>query len=497
MRSLPSRTLLAASLAAALGTAPDARAVRIDSDGIGQALIFPYYTARSSGPNPLNTYASIVNHATDTKALRVRFRDGRMGAETLSFNLFLPPNDVWTGAVVPSGTSGTTLVTTDTSCTDPAFGVEFLNGSTGHSIDFRNGAYSGANDDGAGAGLDRTREGFIEVLEMATLVGTSAQAVAHNGAGIAANCATMQGSAAPALGVPTGGISGTFTLINVANGMDFSGNADALSDLGTRPYFRVAGDPYPDLNAVEIDTVSAVTLNGNMYRSTWTRPVDAVTAALMRSQWLGEYVLDSVTASQTDFVITFPTKRFYVTASTMASPFSGNPGWAADCGSPVIPAHGEVIQYTTFNREEVGDIHSVTDFPEEPPGAVDTLCGVANVFSVVQGGSGNLVTGPTAVLGSANRGLSSGDAHTRFDAQDGWIRIVPTRTQRFASGGTSSRINVLSGAASGGSHSFVGLPVVGFSVRTFQNGTLDCGGLSCQGNYGSAFPLKYQRAISP
>ena len=64
MRSLPRRTLLAAALAACLS--PDAHAVRLDPDGVGQALIFPYYTARSSGPNPLNTYVSIVNHAPDT-----------------------------------------------------------------------------------------------------------------------------------------------------------------------------------------------------------------------------------------------------------------------------------------------------------------------------------------------------------------------------------------------------------------------------------------------
>jgi hypothetical protein len=488
------RALLSASVAAALCNAPASLAVRLDPDGVGQALIFPYYTVQSAGPNPLNTYVSIVNHATDTKALRVRFRDGRNGAETLSINLFLSPNDVWTGAVVPAGASasaGATLLTADTSCTDPPFGV------AGHSLDFRNAAYSGANDDGAGTGLDRTREGFLEVLEMATLTGASAQAVAHTPSGTVGNCAAVQGNASPALSLPTGGISGTFTLINVANGMDFSANADALADLGTHPYFRVATDPYPDLNAVEIDTVSAVVLNGNVYRSTWVRPVDAVSAVLMRSQWMGEYVLDTATASQTDVVVTFPTKRFYVTSSAMAAPFSGNPGWAKDCGSPVIPTSGEVIQYTTFNREEAGETHDVTAFPEQPPGAVDTLCGIANVFSVVEGGSGNLVTGPTAVLGSANRGLSSGDAHSQEGAQDGWIQFVPTRTQRFLSGSTSTRLNVLGGTTQAGAQTFAGLPVVGFTVRTFQNGTLSCGGISCQGNYGSAFALKYRRSIGP
>ena len=489
MRSLPHRTLLAAALAACTSHHP--LAARLDPDGVGQALIFPYYTARASGPNPLNTYVSIVNHATDTKALRVRFRDGRMGAETLSFNLFLAPNDVWTGAVVPSGTAGTTLATADTSCTDPAFSAG------ARTLDFRNTAYSGANDDGAGAGLDRTREGFVEVLEMATLTGASAQAVAHNAAGLAPGCASMVGNAAPSLGVPTGGLSGTFTLINVANGMDFSGNADALADLGTRPYFRVAGDPYPDLNAVEIDTVSAVTVGGNMYRSTWARAVDAVTAALVRSQWMGEYVLDTATASQTDVVVTFPTKRFYVASNTMASPFSGGPGWAADCGGRTAPTLGDVVQVTAFDRETRAFFQTVTDFPEQPAGAVITLCGASNVFSVVSDGAGLGTAGGSRVLGSTNGGYSLGTVPVSQNVQDGWIQIIPTRTQRFASGATSTRLDVVSGATTTGAHSFVGLPVVGFTVRTFQNGTLTCGGLACQGNYASAFPLKYRRSISP
>jgi hypothetical protein len=41
-----------------------------------------------------------------------------------------------------------------------------------------------------------------------------------------------------------------------------------------------------------------------------------------------------------------------------------------------------------------------------------------------------------------------------------------------------------------------GLPVVGFMVRTFRNGTLACAGApSCQGNYGGAFPHRTIRTI--
>ena len=77
------------------------------------------------------------------------------------------------------------------------------------------------------------------------------------------------------------------------NGQDFTVNAEALSDLSTRPFFRQPSDAYPDFAAAEIDPVSVVHANGQLYRSTWSRPEDAVTAVMMRNQWLGEYVLDA------------------------------------------------------------------------------------------------------------------------------------------------------------------------------------------------------------
>jgi len=41
-----------------------------------------------------------------------------------------------------------------------------------------------------------------------------------------------------------------------------------------------------------------------------------------------------------------------------------------------------------------------------------------------------------------------------------------------------------------------GLPVVGFMARTFLNGTLTCGSINCQGNYGGSFVHRYRRFIN-
>ena len=42
-----------------------------------------------------------------------------------------------------------------------------------------------------------------------------------------------------------------------------------------------------------------------------------------------------------------------------------------------------------------------------------------------------------------------------------------------------------------------GLPVTGFMARTFRNGTLSCGNVACQGNYGGAAAHRFRRAIDP
>jgi hypothetical protein len=492
-------TVLSASLATALAPA---HAVVLSGDGTGQALVFPYYTAQSAGSDAFNTYLSVVNHSPVAKALRVRFREGRAGRETLSFNLYLSANDVFTAAVVPFG-SGTRLISVDHSCTDARFNVGTV--PEAPFLDFRTDAFAGANDDGNGTGLDRTREGFVEVLEMAALGGASAAAVTHTSAGFPANC-----SAAIAAGdaqAPTGGLSGTLTLINVASGMDFTVNAEALEQLASRPYFRAASDPYPDFNANEIDAVSVVTANGSTWRSVWNRPVDAVSAVLMRRTLFGEYILDQPTASLTDFVVTFPTRHFYAGSATAASPFSQPLRWAPDCrGGGTL--FGESFFDSAFNREEAV-APSPGDGPLLPPPPGDRLCATSTVLSIHNTALAQMPSSSSTsyVLGSVTRGFLASvvvppgtlpvTANTAF--QDGWITLGPSFDRSpaaaMSSRPESSRLTHGSGTSIPGSHAFNGLPMTGFSVRIFRNGTLRCGAGACQGNYGGAFPFTYRRDV--
>jgi hypothetical protein len=498
------KTALHLALAAAL----PASAVTLNPDGTGQALIYPYYTAQSTGNdafNAFNTYISVVNHTADAKAVRLRFREGRLGKSVLDMNVYLSPNDVWTGAVVPFGT-GTRLVSTDSSCTEPRFAIELAPGSPPF-IDFRNDAFSGSNDDGAGAGLDRTREGFVEIIEMATLTGASATAVTHNSSGVPSNCGAVAGWS-PTVAAPSGGLSGTLTLINVANGTDFDVNAEALDALATRPFFRLPGDPYPDFNAAEIDAVSIVQGSAATYRSTWTRPVDAVSAVLMRDRATAEYVLDSATASLTDMVMTFPTRSFYVTPSSVTAPFNASPQWSANCATSGSSRFGEALTLRFFNREEASAFASGIDPGEGLPiPPRPAACAAASVSTIRNLSLAHMPrdVGATPALGSitgglAGEGIAAGPAifvtpNTRFS--NGWIDFRMPSNARMVSTAQSSRVVHASGTQFLSAHTFLGLPFVGFSARVFRNGTLRCDAGACQGNYGGAFPFKYRRNVAP
>ena len=427
---LPIATLLTALFVVL--TPCSAFAVYLSPDGTGQALIFPYYTAQSVGGDSLNTYISVVNHSSDAKAIRVRFREGRNSREVAAFNLFLSPSDTWTGAVVPSSTNaGAQLISADRSCVSPQ---QPLVGGVS-SIAFSQGAYVG---DGLGSGLDRTREGWIEVLEMATVTGVTAGYVAHDSSGLPTNCDGVQGNAALEVAAPSGGLSGTLTLINVANGVEFSTNAEALAGLSSRSFFRPADDSYPNFNAAEIDPVSVVTANGFIFRSEWAQSVDAVSAVFMRTSWYGEFVLDAVTNSKTDVVMTFPTRQFYVGINPTPAPFSES------CSTPPDTLSGESIFLRYFGREESGATYM--------GGRIVIACAGSEVFDVRN--KPPVASASTGVLGSMNLAMTT--VNVPSSISNGWIAISLPVARTLTSLPTSTRTNIVTGQSASGSHIFAG-----------------------------------------
>jgi hypothetical protein len=308
---------------------------------------------------------------------------------------------------------------------------------------------------------------------------------------VPANCAAIRATAGPIVGAPSGGLSGTLTLINVNSGLDFTLDATALENLSTRAFFRPPGDPYPDWTALEIDPVSVVVANGAVYRSHWTRPVDAISAVLMRESWMGEYVLDPETRSATDMVVTMPTRHHYANTATASPPFSAPIGWKSDCGTTSSQA-GEPIGIVFFNREEQGAVDGEANFPTPPPNSPSrNVCAASAVASVGP-------DRPPSLLGSTTLGLAGGGTvRTNTLFRNGWLVMSHIgRTNGLGSLASSTSTNILTGQVTTGVHAYRGLPMVGFFARTFANGTLACGAGACQGNYGGAFPMRSLSTIS-
>src|SRR5690554_7476985 len=95
------KTKLSQAIAAVavMGAASAATAASVNHDGLGQALLFPLYTAEAGNQTTIH----LTNTTADFKAVKVRFRRATDSADVLDFNLYLSPYDQWTGVVTNGG----------------------------------------------------------------------------------------------------------------------------------------------------------------------------------------------------------------------------------------------------------------------------------------------------------------------------------------------------------------------------------------------------------
>jgi hypothetical protein len=470
----------------ALTAAGAAQAVNVNADGLGQVLIYPYYTVRSIGPtpgSPYNSLLSVVNSTASAKAVKVRFIEGKNSREVLDFNLFLSHHDVWTAVVIPapvvSGTPasniGAAVFTTDNSCTVPHVG----NASSPQA--FVNNAYLG---DGAGDTLDRTTEGYVEIIEMGTILGGSSTeaGVTHNSGGVP-TCGNLGDATVTAnIRNPSGGLFGGISLVNVLAGVDVTENAVALDNFRQTGKYDLPGDIKPDLRDVQPPV--AVLFDGNVVRSAtgFTQSVDAVSALFMMNNIYNEFVLDTVTRSGTDWVLTMPTKRYYYDADgTVNYLFQRN----------FVTNACDDIALTVWDREEQTPTTPAGFSPPPPPGKAVGLCWEANVLSFQFG------SGTSNILGSANSLTRTG-----MPSQNGWARVtigpVTSFDGAFAHRLPASTIitTQLAGGSSTSAGNFIGLPIIGFAAQSFTNGTLtNNSGSLIQANYAGAFVHRGTRSV--
>ncbi|HEY3179787.1 MAG TPA: hypothetical protein VGL25_13000 [Casimicrobiaceae bacterium] len=444
----------------ALGMAGTANAVHVNPDGLGQVLIYPYYTVQDAGTGTFGSLLSVVNSTASSKAVKVRFLEGKNSQEVLDFNLYLSPRDVWVAGITrvgATGGGGAGIYTPDKSCTTPTVSADPTNPTL-----FVNYAYAG---DSGGDGLDRTREGYVEIIEMGNVIGATATAVTHvNGVPPCTAAALSDSVVQSNVVVGNGGLFGGMTLINVLSGEDVAFNAVALDTFRTTtPIWFPPGDIRPTLEFVQ--PVQTEIFNGTTattYTFSPLRPIDAVSAALMHNQIMNEYVLDTSTKSGTDWVVTFPTKRYLVNGGTALAPFQ----------RPFVAGTAcDDIAVLTFDREERGIIVQ-TGFSPPAPTSPLALCFEVNVVTFK--GSN--------VFGSANvKDLTAATLPT--GAQNGWalFDLTSSLSGTVAAHALTSTSPVAT---------FFGLPVVGFAAQTYNNGTLTSGALNVQSIYAGTFPHK-------
>jgi hypothetical protein len=456
-----------------LGLAGAAEAVMINPNGLGQVLVYPYYTVRNGynvagvSAAPFNTLLSIVNTTNSTKAVKVRFREGKASVEVLDFNVFLSPYDMWTAAVEPGvGITGSDLIpgamieTNDNSCTVPDF-------TNGVGVPFRVTAMT----DAIGPSEDRLTEGYFEVFEMATYDPTDIISIGskHNASGVPSCTGVNDANASKNPLPPNGGLSGGATIINVLTGDAFTEDATALTQFTNVGSYNDTGVVLPNFSSAVPSVASAVNGAGQIITGSFSSPELASTAAFQRTSVINEFVLDKSTASGTDWVLTFPTKNNLVTSTAATPPFQNKLGKGGACDD---------IGINVYNREE-GPPGSTpgSDFSPLPPGQVGpALCWETNI----------LTFNNSNVLGSANKyNILTGESA-------GWMNLTFIYEGAINVANSATGYDPTAGAVTTPSTTFAGLPTIGFAVQTFVNGTLtDTTGKLIQSSYGGNFGHRY------
>lgn len=493
------------AVAAALGAVgTSVQAVNLTNDGIGQVVIFPYYTVNGGFDNYLN----VTNTSGDTVAFKVRFRESYNSQDVRDFNVILSPYDVWTALITTSDDdSRATIRTKDTTCTSPAL-PELGDGWRG--IDFTNIAYAqAATADNGPQGVDRTKEGYYEVIEMGVANSTSegnaiaAAALHHGGSGFNTQTPTLSqvpsfgGGTVPGcsyfvpwdqqdmedgLDAPENNLKANATLINVENGNAAGIDPTILAnfvtdgdDIAYEPFdeFPDWDDADPAVSVVAIDDPAVAFGNlgifpGDVIVEGQDSGTEAVTAVLNRASVVNEFLARD--GGRSEWVVTFPTKRYHVDPELVNSPvapfnelFTGSAGAARSCDD---------IRYTLYDREEFtftpDDPTEIPPFSPLPPEIIIeegrlALCYEVNTIAFHQGDEviDDILASPL-VLG----------IDTSSTGANGWMDLLLEYT--VAASGAYPFTDDVSGmyGAQYGVY-YGGLPAIGFMAKELQNGVVD------------------------
>jgi len=560
----------AALIGAGLGSTANA-AVSLTVDGLGDAGVIQYFNTDVGVDDMGNTYPwqtmfRLFNNSEDAVAVKIRFREADDSREILDFVVWLSPYDAWSAwtsiDAAGDGSDVPGIRTDDTSCTTPAPRQGLQTESFGwlnNEVDgtryaqFKASSIFGVLEDSqeVRAGLQRLREGYVEIIGMASFPqGTAIYAAVKHQKVVGGNTQpTCAGLEAFAFGgnadVANSGAEdvGNVLAMNAYLGRKSTGQgigfepvvfanfSEEVADAEEMLTEQLTDPQKPDLDSgglasyvtdVDAQAIITDTWDGSAIPNGSAAPgvplarnagnglavtgsVDAVSATLMRTavvnEWMRRPPQGGVFANTfSQWVLTFPTMHYYLDDTgdlgVFVSPFA----------FPTLETvNTQIPPFAPFN-EDAGepdqpfmvDLYNAEEqkltYTSPVPGNDGGLTGEVNVVNWGQ----NTDPGNGADLGlTANNPVDFADnlfpENPRFsdDLAEARARLgwARMRLADLSTGNFFIPTNADLGLTSNASsYVYYGLPVTGFGFTVYQ---MDAG--SVDGNMTMSFAHKYER----
>lgn len=301
-------------------------ALSIAPDNAGQISFIPYYTVRGDAV----TKFSISNESSTAKAVYVHINDGVNNRSLLGFSIYFAPGGTWNGEIqLDLSSGGGKLIDQGPACTVP-----WIRGDLGGEQEL---LIWGIND-GDTNYRRRLREGYITVTTMADItndIHDSAQDIINGDCNQLVDNWTR--SHVPPQGIwitdpnsdaiaPTNGIRVSYEIIDRNGSVIANSGVVSVQNAFTDSVHTEPGDsntvffPQVDKQAIiglatetfdnSIDSLSAVLMQDTA--SLPTPPPD-LAAASSQTQLVG------------DWIVTFPTQRYYIDPDTATDPVPASP----------------------------------------------------------------------------------------------------------------------------------------------------------------------------
>lgn len=276
-------------------------AVHIGTNDDSQAMVLPFYTVA----NGLNTLLTIDNSSDQYKAVKINLRSNNQADALHSFNLYIPPKDMWV-AVIAQLNNNVQVLSNDQTCT-----LNLSELSESQALE------------------SNWNTGLIEVFEMGTvdesIFGDSHTSEhcqilddAWNGQTATIN---WRDDPTTSMQAVSSGIRTSASIIDVLNGFSFDVPVLNLSGFfSTNTIAHHAPESnLPDLASGE--TSSMVIYNGQAVTTNWPTGYEAVSALIMKTGVENEFSLSAFLGAESEWILSFPTWQHHLSNPDSSAPF--------------------------------------------------------------------------------------------------------------------------------------------------------------------------------